>query len=47
MTYPGEHPVAVAVFTHSARSDTTVPRADAAIGAAARVAVHALRAPAL
>lgn len=47
VTYPGEHPVAVAVFTHSARSDTTVPRADAAIGAAARVAVHALRAPAL
>lgn len=47
VTYPGEHPVAVAVYTHAARSDAAVPRADAAIGAAARVAVHALRAPAL
>lgn len=47
VTYPGEHPLAVAVFTHAARSDSTVPRADTAIGAAARHAVHALRAPAL
>jgi beta-lactamase class A len=45
VTYPGEHPVAVAVFTHAARSDAGVPRADAAIGAAARAAVNALRAP--
>ncbi|OLL75528.1 Beta-lactamase [Pseudonocardia sp. Ae168_Ps1] len=47
VTYPGEHPVAVAVFTHAARSDAAVPRADAAIGAAARTAVNAVRAPAL
>lgn len=47
VTFPGEHPVAVAVFTHAARSDMSVPRADAAIGAAARVAVNELRAPAL
>lgn len=47
VTYPGEHPVAVAVFTHAARRDASVPRADAAIGAAARVAVNALRTPAL
>jgi beta-lactamase class A len=47
VSYPGEHPVAVAVFTHAARTDITVPRADAAIGAAARQAVNALRAPAL
>jgi beta-lactamase class A len=47
ITYPGEHPVAVAVFTHAARTDITVPRADAAIGAAARHAVNALRTPAL
>ncbi|GAY07598.1 serine hydrolase [Pseudonocardia sp. N23] len=46
VTYPGEHPVAVAVFTHAARSDATVPRADAAIGVAARAAVNPLRAPA-
>ncbi|MBW0104091.1 serine hydrolase [Pseudonocardia sp. KRD291] len=47
VTYPGEHPVAVAVFTHAARSDAAVPRADAAIGVAARAAVNALRAPAV
>jgi beta-lactamase class A len=47
VTYPGEHPVAVAVFTHAARSDTAVPRADAAIAAAARAAVNHLRVPAL
>lgn len=47
VSYPGEHPVAVAVFTHAARSDASVPRADAAIGAAARAAVQALRTPAL
>jgi beta-lactamase class A len=46
VTYPGEHPVAVAVFSHAARSDAGVPRADAAIGAAARAAVNVLRAPA-
>ncbi|MCW0212955.1 MAG: class A beta-lactamase-related serine hydrolase [Pseudonocardia sp.] len=47
VTYPGEHPVAVAVFTHAARHDATVPRADAAIAAAARAAVNHLRAPAV
>lgn len=47
VTYPGEHPVAVAVFTHAARHDAIVPRADAAIAAAARAAVNHLRAPAL
>lgn len=47
VTYPGEHPVAVAVFTHAARHDASVPKADAAVAAAARAAVNYLRAPAL
>jgi len=47
VTYPDEHPVAVAVFTHAARADTLVPRADAAIAAAAHRAVTALRTPRL
>jgi beta-lactamase class A len=43
--YPGEHPVAVAVFTHAARNDPSLPRVDAAIGKAALLAVSALRTP--
>lgn len=43
--YPGEHPVAVAVFTHAARNDPSLPRVDAAIGTVAAIAVDALRAP--
>jgi beta-lactamase class A len=41
--FDGERPVAVAVFTHAARADAMLPRADAAIGLAARVAVTDLR----
>ncbi len=41
--FEGEHPVAVAVFTHAARADAALPRADAAIGQAARLAVTDLR----
>lgn len=43
--FPGEYPVAVAVFTKSARSDLSLPRVDHAIGAAARLVVHSLRQP--
>jgi len=43
--FPGEHPVAVAVFTHAARADPTLPVVDAAIAEAARIAVTALRRP--
>ncbi|KXP00174.1 serine hydrolase [Tsukamurella pseudospumae] len=43
--YPGEHPVAVAVFTHAARSDPSLPLVDAAIGRVAAIAVDALRVP--
>lgn len=43
VTFDEEYPVAVAVFTHAARADTAVPRADAAIAQAARRAVTVLR----
>lgn len=43
--FPGEHPVAVAVFTRAARADPALPVVDAAIGEAARIAVTALRRP--
>lgn len=43
--FPGEHAVAVAVFTRAARADPALPAVDAAIGEAARVAVTALRRP--
>ncbi len=45
IAYPGEHPVAVAVFTHAARNDPSLPRVDAAIGAVAAIAVNTLRTP--
>lgn len=45
VSYPGEHPVAVAVFTHAARNDPALPRVDAAIGRVALRAVSALRTP--
>lgn len=41
--FADERPYAVAVLTHSARSDRILPRTDAAIGAAARLAVDHLR----
>lgn len=43
--FPGEHPVAVAVMTMSIRPEIHQPRVDSAIGAMARTAVNALRAP--
>ncbi|MFI6289655.1 serine hydrolase [Streptomyces sp. NPDC051018] len=43
--YPDGGRYAVAVFTRSARPAARQPTADAAIGTAARLAVHALRAP--
>ncbi|MGV9482565.1 serine hydrolase, partial [Gordonia aichiensis] len=43
--FPGETPVAVAVFTRAARADPTLPVVDAAIGEAARLAVTELRRP--
>ncbi|GAA3220315.1 serine hydrolase [Pseudonocardia petroleophila] len=43
VTFDGEHPVAVAVFTRAARADPVLPRADAVIGEAARIAVTDLR----
>lgn len=43
VTFDGEHPVAVAVFTRAARADPVLPRADAVIGEAARIAVTELR----
>ncbi|WP_329623022.1 class A beta-lactamase-related serine hydrolase [Streptomyces sp. NBC_01255] len=42
--YPDGGRYAVAVFTRAASTDVTLPAADAAIGAAARIAVDALRA---
>jgi beta-lactamase class A len=45
VTFPGEHPVAVAIFTRSVRAETRLPRVDQAIGEAARRAVHQLRRP--
>lgn len=43
--YPGEHPIAVAVFTHAARSELSLPTVEAAIGRAARIAVTEVRSP--
>ncbi|WP_084760018.1 serine hydrolase [Nocardia mangyaensis] len=43
--FPGETPVAVAVFTRAARADPMLPVVDAAIGEAARIAVTELRRP--
>ncbi|WP_280339842.1 class A beta-lactamase-related serine hydrolase [Nocardia neocaledoniensis] len=45
VAFPGETPVAVAVFTRAARADPTLPVVDAAIGEAARIAVTELRRP--
>lgn len=41
--FPGEYPVAVAVFTRAARADPALPVVDAAIAEAARIAVTELR----
>jgi beta-lactamase class A len=41
--FDGERPVAVAVFTRAARAEDVLPRADAVIGQAARLAVTDLR----
>jgi beta-lactamase class A len=41
--FDGERPVAVAVFTRAARAEELLPRADAVIGQAARIAVTDLR----
>jgi beta-lactamase class A len=41
--FEGERPVAVAVFTRAARAEELLPRADAVIGQAARLAVTDLR----
>ncbi|MGI5219747.1 serine hydrolase [Nocardia sp. CA-290969] len=41
--FPGEYPVAVAVFTRAARADPALPAVDAAIAEAARMAVTELR----
>ena len=43
--FPGELPVAVAVFTMSARSEMALPEVDRAIGEVARVVVTELRTP--
>jgi beta-lactamase class A len=43
VTYPGETPIAVAVFTFAARADAALPAVDAAIGECARLAVTELR----
>lgn len=43
--FPGEYPVAVAVFTRAARADPHLPVVDAAIAEAARIAVTELRRP--
>ena len=45
VTFPGEYPVAVAVFTQAARAESHLPDVDRAIGAIARTAVTALRRP--
>lgn len=45
ITYPDEYPVAVAIFTHAARNDPSLPLVDTAIGKAAAIAVNALRVP--
>ncbi|WP_040841528.1 serine hydrolase [Nocardia brevicatena] len=41
--FPGEYPVAVAVFTRAARADPMLPVVDAAIAESARIAVTELR----
>lgn len=41
--FDGERPVVVAVFTHAARADAVLPRADVVIGQSARLAVTELR----
>ncbi|WP_415972279.1 serine hydrolase [Rhodococcus sp. 077-4] len=43
VSFPGEHPVAISVFTRAARMDLFLPLVDRAIGAAARIAVTAVR----
>nr|WP_246461019.1 serine hydrolase [Nocardia transvalensis] len=43
--FPGEYPVAVAVFTRAARADPELPVVDAAIAETARIAVTDLRRP--
>jgi beta-lactamase class A len=43
--FPGEHPVAVAIFTRAARADPHLPVVDAAIAETARIAVTELRLP--
>ena len=45
VTFPGEVPVAVAVFTRSARTERQLPAVDGVVGAVARAAVHPLRRP--
>ncbi len=45
VTFPGEHPVAVAVFTQAARAESHLPDVDRAIGTIARAAVTPLRRP--
>ncbi|OZD05235.1 serine hydrolase [Rhodococcus sp. 06-235-1A] len=43
VSFPGEEPVAVSVFTRAARMDLFLPLVDQAIGSAARIAVTAVR----
>jgi beta-lactamase class A len=43
VAFPGETPIAVAVFTFAARADAALPAVDAAIGECARLAVTELR----
>ncbi|MGV9817270.1 serine hydrolase [Nocardia xishanensis] len=43
--FPGEYPVAVAIFTRAARADPHLPVVDAAIAETARIAVTELRLP--
>ncbi|OZC68338.1 serine hydrolase [Rhodococcus sp. 06-462-5] len=43
VSFPGEKPVAVSVYTRAARMDLYLPLVDQAIGAAARIAVTAVR----
>jgi beta-lactamase class A len=43
VSFPGEVPIAVSVFTFAARADLALPAVDAAIASAARIAVTDLR----
>jgi beta-lactamase class A len=43
VAFPGETPIAVAVFTFAARADAALPAVDAAIGECARLAITELR----